>query len=419
MDDRNAGKIIVHRLDGGTLPQRRPRPSGETSDQRLVRTIGAMLPADFPPVSQIGAETAMEAMAEATKLATAADLDCFGAWCQESGRRSFPAEPEDLVLYLRWLEERGSKPATLSRRMASIASAHRLVGLGEREPLPTDHAMVRNALRANRRRQGSVQKQAAPLRFGGALSDEFGVTAGFTITAMLDACIGDPQGLRDAALLSVGYDAGLRVSELTAAQVTHIEPQGDGSGLLFLPRSKTDQEGEGSWAWLSPETMRRVGTWLAYSGIESGPLFRRVGIDRRRARAAVPPQAYHAIPGNTRHWRARLQGTPAIDAQVTYTIGETQLTRQGVCGIYRRIALAAADAGLVDIAGSKLHDAIAALSTHSLRVGLTQDLFAAGEDGAGIALTLRWSSPATALRYGRKLAVRSNSASRVLSRVRR
>jgi hypothetical protein len=53
-----------------------------------------------------------------------------------------------------------------------------------------------------------------------------------------------------------------------------------------------------------------------------------------------------------------------------------------------------------------------------LRVGLTQDLFAAGEDGVGIAQALRWSSPSTALRYGRKLAARSNVAARVLSRIR-
>jgi len=47
-----------------------------------------------------------------------------------------------------------------------------------------------------------------------------------------------------------------------------------------------------------------------------------------------------------------------------------------------------------------------------------QDLFAAGEDGVGIAQALRWSSPTTALRYVRKLAVRSNVAARMLSRVR-
>lgn len=408
-------EIVVHRLDGRALPQRRARGSAEPVDARLLRTITAALPADMPPVGQLGVEIALEAMADATKAAIAADLDCFVAWCVDEKRTPFPADPEDLVRYLRYLEAQGKKPATLARRMATLASAHRLVGIGEKDGLPTDHPMVRNALRANRRRKGAVQRQAAPLRFGGALGED---VTGFTITALLAACGGDAQGLRDAALLSVGYDAGLRVSELTAAAVGHLEPQPDGSGLLAIPHSKTDQEGQGSWAWLSAETMRRVQAWLVQSGIETGPLFRRVGIDRRRARAAVPPQGYFSIPGNTRHWQERLRGSPAVQAQVTYTIGETMLTRQGICAIYRRVALAAADAGLVEIAGAKLFEAIAALSTHSLRVGLTQDLFAAGEDGAGIALTLRWSSPTTALRYGRKLAVRSNSASRVLGKVR-
>ncbi|MGY2737010.1 tyrosine-type recombinase/integrase [Sphingomonas sp. UYP23] len=410
--------IVVQNLDGEALPQRRTRGSAEPVDARLLRVIVAALPGDMPPVSALGVETALEAMADATKAAIAADLDCFVAWCTNERRAPFPADPEDLVRYLRHLEAQGKKPATLSRRMATLASAHRLVGIGEKDGLPTDHPMVRNALRANRRRKGAVQRQAAPLRFGGAL-DAQGEVKGFTITALLEACGGDAQGLRDAALLSVGYDAGLRVSELTAAAVQDLEPQPDGSGLLAIPRSKTDQEGQGSWAWLSAETMRRVQAWLVQSGIEDGPLFRRVGIDRRRARAAVSPQPYHSIPGNTQHWQERLRGSPEVQAMVTYTIGETPLTRQGVGGIYRRIALAAADAGLVEMSGAKLYDAIAALTTHSLRVGLTQDLFAAGEDGAGIALTLRWSSPATALRYGRKLAVRSNSASRVLGAVRR
>ena len=105
-------------------------------------------------------------------------------------------------------------------------------------------------------------------------------------------------------------------------------------------------------------------------------------------------------------------------ARITYTIGTASLTRQGVNGIYRRVALSAYDKGLVILPISKVTHALKALSTHSLRVGLTQDLFAAGEDGVGIAQALRWSSPTTALRYGRKLAVRSNVAARVLSRIR-
>ena len=67
---------------------------------------------------------------------------------------------------------------------------------------------------------------------------------------------------------------------------------------------------------------------------------------------------------------------------------------------------------------AKVKEAARALSSHSLRVGLTQDLFAAGEDSVGITQALRWSSPSTALRYGRNLAARSNVAARVLSRTR-
>jgi integrase len=262
--------------------------------------------------------------------------------------------------------------------------------------------MVRNALRANRRRKGAAQRQAAPLRFGG----ELGNARGFTISALLGACGGDVQGVRDAALLSLGYDAGLRVSELTTVEIKDLRPQADGTGLLHLPRSKTDQEGLGAWAWLSADTMRRVAAWRSESGISEGVLFRRVGIDRRRQRAKEMADA---------RWGEVSQDAVLL---VTYTVGDRPLTRQGVTGIYRRIALAAAAAGLVDVPVGELDAAIAALSTHSLRVGLTQDLFAAGEDGAGIALTLRWSSPSTALRYGRQLQVQSGVAARVLSRVR-
>jgi integrase len=386
----------------GRLPRRHARRAHAlTPDERLTATLARAAPADLPPISALGLETALEAMAPASKLAIAADLDCWLDWCAHEHRQALAADPEDLVRYLRGLEADGKKPATLTRRIASLATVHRMLELGGDLP-PTSAPMVRNALRANRRRQGAAQKQAAPLRFGG----ELGAAGGFTISAMLEACSGDLQGIRDAALLSLGYDAGLRVSELTAVEIKDLRPQPDGTGLLHLPRSKTDQEGLGAWAWLSADTMRRVTTWRSESGISEGVLFRRVGIDRRRQRAKEIADA---------RW-----GDVSDDAVllVTYTVGDRPLTRQGVTGIYRRIALAAARAGLVDLPAGELDAAIAALSTHSLRVGLTQDLFAAGEDGAGIALTLRWSSPSTALRYGRQLQVQSGVAARVLSRVR-
>ncbi|MBB4859259.1 integrase [Novosphingobium chloroacetimidivorans] len=387
----------------GPLPRRHARRAHAlTPDERLIGTLARAAPPDLPPINALGLETALEAMAPASKLAIAADLDCWLDWCAHEHRKPLPAEPEDLVRYLRALEADGKKPATLTRRVASLATVHRMLELGGETPA-TSAPMVRNALRGNRRRQGAAQRQAAPLRFGGELGD----ARGCTISAMLAACSSDPQGVRDAALLSLGYDAGLRVSELTAVEVKDMRPQADGTGLLHLPRSKTDQEGMGAWAWLSADTMRRVTAWRSESGISEGVLFRRVGVDRRRQRAKEIADA---------RWAETDEDGAAL--LVTYTVGDVPLTRQGVTSIYRRIALAAAQAGLVDLPAGDLDAAIAALSTHSLRVGLTQDLFAAGEDGAGIALTLRWSSPSTALRYGRQLQVQSGVAARVLSRVR-
>lgn len=409
-----AGEIVLVRNDSA-LPQRRSRGPAEPVDARLVRTIIAVLPEEMQPISEIGFTTALEAMAENSKAAVAADLTCYTTWCEQGGYPALPADPETLVRYIRALERRGSKPSTLARRIASLGAVHRLVGLGD-GAMPTNAPMVRAALKAVRRRKGARQRQAAPLRLGKVLDPN--VSKGFTLTALLDACGSDVQGLRDAALLSLGYDAGLRVSELVLVEERHIDPQEDGSATLFIPFSKTDQEQEGAWAWLSADTMRRVGAWLEASGIREGVLFRRVGVDRRRVRFARAPMSYDAIPGNTQHWQERLEGHDAEQTRTTYSIGSAPLTRQGVNSIYRRVAMAAFDRGLVKMPIGKVFDAVQALSSHSLRVGLTQDLFAAGEDGVGIAQALRWSSPTTALRYGRKLAVQSNVAARVLSKVR-
>ena len=213
----------------------------------------------------------------------------------------------------------------------------------------------------------------------------------------------------------IAHAAGL---ELVAVEVNHIEPHRDGSGTLLIPSSKTDQDGKGAYAWLSAETMRRLGRWLEESGITDGPVFRRIHVRRLKAREAVSPQAYEAIPGNTGNWQQRLQGAPAAAGETIYTLGTNALTRQAVAPIYRKLAEEAWARGLVEAKAGEVDALIRQLSSHSLRVGLTQDLFAAREDGVAISQTLRWKSPATALRYGAKLKVRSNSAARVLGKLR-
>src|SRR3546814_15182206 len=98
-------------------------------------------------------------------------------------------------------------------------------------------------------------------------------------------------------------------------------------------------------------------------------------------------------------------------------MGAKSLTRQGVVAIRGRRVLEAIDLGHVELEPGMEGDTVRGLSAHSFRVGLTQDLFAAGEDGSGIALALRWSSPTTQLRYARELAVGKHAAVRVLGRL--
>ena len=65
-------------------------------------------------------------------------------------------------------------------------------------------------------------------------------------------------GARDAALLLVMSDGLLRISEAVAIDCEHITTEKDGSGRLLIPRSKTDQEGQGAVVFLHPRTVKAI-----------------------------------------------------------------------------------------------------------------------------------------------------------------
>jgi hypothetical protein len=144
-----------------------------------------------------------------------------------------------------------------------------------------------------------------------------------------------------------------------------------------------------------------------------------VAVTRTKALSARHAVAIRDLAYNARLDRARMSSRDPCPATVRYQIGDAALSPAAVRLIIKRIARSAADQGITDLAGRDLVAAIDGLSTHSLRVGLTQDLFASGEDAGPIAQALRWTSTATALRYGRKLAPTSNAAARMLSGLRK
>src|SRR3546814_14385523 len=99
---------------------------------------------------------------------------------------------------------------------ASSANIHQLRDRKD----PTPAALVKLLLQAIRRRLGTAQRQARPLRFKGPVRNvERDAPRGLNVRALLESCSEDLPGLRDRALLSPGSDTGQRASELVAIAV--------------------------------------------------------------------------------------------------------------------------------------------------------------------------------------------------------
>jgi hypothetical protein len=128
---------------------------------------------------------------------TGATSPPFASWCLGKGVDALPAAPESVAAYLAYEAERGSAPSTITRRCAAIRYAHRLADL---EP-PTASEHVRATLRGIRRAIGAAPAPRAPV-----LAEQ--------ACAMADAAPANLKGLRDRALLSLGF--ALRIPPLGA-----------------------------------------------------------------------------------------------------------------------------------------------------------------------------------------------------------
>ncbi len=203
---------------------------------------------------------AREGHAAATRAAYRADFAAFTAWCSVRSVPALPAASETVAAYLAAEAEAGMKPSTIGRRCAAIRYAHRLAG---HEP-PTNTEMVKATLRGIRRRRG-----AAPRRMAPAVAE--------IAKDMARAAPESIKGLRDRALLLLGFAGAFRRSELVALDVADIEETEEGLRVT-IRRSKTDQEGHGVVVAVVRGgvccPVRAVRAWLDAAGIAEGPIFR-------------------------------------------------------------------------------------------------------------------------------------------------
>ncbi|HTW72341.1 MAG TPA: site-specific integrase [Acetobacteraceae bacterium] len=210
---------------------------------------------------------AYQASADApgTLRAYRADLENFKAWCVSHGFEPMPAAPETVGAYLA-AAGLGYALPTLRRRVAAIARAHRIA----RHPLDTKHPAIRETLRGIARTHGEPAKRSAALTTG-------------DIKRLVAVCVcgDDLAGLRDRALVLLGFAGALRRSELVGIDVEHVRSTPGGLRLL-IPRSKTDAAGEGAEIGIMRGTqsetcpVRALRAWLRAAEITEGPVFRRV-----------------------------------------------------------------------------------------------------------------------------------------------
>jgi len=214
------------------------------------------------PLDQVR-EYVRASKAENTLRGYKADWRAFCEWCELHSVQPMPASAESVAAFIAESAER-LKVGSVQRRLNAISEAHKAVGLES----PTATSLVLNTMKGIRRIMGGPPVQKAP-----TLIDD--------IRAMVNATDGGIIGIRDRALVLLGFAGAFRRSELVGLEAADCLFTRDGV-TVTLRRSKTDQRGDGRKIGIpygsNPETcpVRNLQSWIEQGGISEGPLFRSI-----------------------------------------------------------------------------------------------------------------------------------------------
>ena len=197
-----------------------------------------------------------------TARAYAAHLKRFSAWCTEHGHEPLPASVDALVGFCTHLAEAGKKVGTLEQHCAAISKAHAVRGVDS----PTDDKQFKIFMDGVRRVHGVRQKQAPA----------FSLVQLKQLVRSLD--VHTVTGLRDRAILLLGFTGAFRRSELTALNVQDLRFTEE-CLVVSMGKSKTNQLGdhEEKAIFYSPEPavcpIRSLKAWLEQLERSEGPVF--------------------------------------------------------------------------------------------------------------------------------------------------
>ena len=218
--------------------------------------------------------------AENTNKAYAADWKHFSRWCRLNGTAPLPPSPEMVGLYMADLaastgKTPGLSVSTIERRLSGLAWNYAQRGLA----LDRKDRHIATVLAGIKRRHARPPVQKAAL-----MADD--------ILAMVATLPHDLHGLRDRAILLVGYAGGLRRSEIVRLDIHKDDTPDSGGwieimekGALLTLNAKTGwrevEIGRGSSERSCP--VHALEQWLHFARIDFGPVFVRISRDGKRA----------------------------------------------------------------------------------------------------------------------------------------
>jgi integrase len=212
-------------------------------------------------------EASKASRAESTRRSYQLAWRQFTSWCHAHARSPLPASPLTVQAWIIDLAKT-IKVSTIQGRIAAIAHAHRLAGHSFDQ-----RVMVGATLDGLKRQKGTAAKQARAI----VLND---------VREAVERLPNTIAGLRDRALILVGFMGALRRSEIVGLDCGSLGEGATGTVeiatdgvLVHLAKSKTDQEGVGQKIAIPRRRddlcpARALEAWLNAAGIGDGPVFR-------------------------------------------------------------------------------------------------------------------------------------------------
>ncbi|UOK73559.1 site-specific integrase [Ancylobacter polymorphus] len=250
--------------------------AGPDSARAIAEALSAALPAHLERLTDRARGYVEAASSANTRRAYASDWVHFCSWCRRQGLEPLPPSPQLVGLYITACASGAAIPggkansvATIERRLSALGWNYAQRGT----PLDRKDRHIATVL------AGIRNTHAAPPRQKEAVLPE-------DLRAMLETLErGSLRGLRDRAMLLIGFAGGLRRSEIVGLDCGR-EQTADGrgwieildKGMVVTLRGKTGwrevEIGRGSSDATCP--VSALQTWLKLARIGHGPLFRRV-----------------------------------------------------------------------------------------------------------------------------------------------